>query len=110
EVSLRLKEHARLGLAALTALIPVMQTTIHCLNLTPYLRRFRFHPLMNVDECRFCHGTARNARLVRDDDHPVAGYGEQAQGFLSTGKPLKFIPRAHVMCLRRFLVEHTIPV
>ena len=78
QVSLRLKEETRLRFAALTARIPIVRTIIHRLDITARLLNFRPHPLMNLLEIGLRHDPAPNACLVRDDDHPVARFLEEA--------------------------------
>src|SRR5438876_12232645 len=78
QLSLRLKEETRLRFAALTAGIPIVRTTVHGLDVTARLLNFRPHPLMNLLEIGLRHDPAPNACLVRDDDHPVARFLEEA--------------------------------
>src|SRR5438876_4346610 len=78
QLSLRLKEETRLRFAALTARVPIVRTTVHGFHVNARLLNFRPHTLMNLLQIGLRHDPAPNACLVRDYDHPVARFLEEA--------------------------------
>ena len=64
QLPLRLKKHARLGLAALTARVPIVRTMIQSLNLAADLLDIFLHPLVNRLQIGLRQSAAPNACLV----------------------------------------------
>ena len=107
---LRLKQHARLWLAAFAAFIPVVRTIINRINPPARRRHFFDHLPVNGLQVILGHHAPANARLIGNHHHPEACLFQPAQRLARTGKPFEFRPVTHIIRARRLFIQDAVPI